>query len=150
MGLGVNSASYRNEYQREKYKMFLGSSARSVLAWLSRQCWILNIWQHFGPPRIVTGIVLCVDDVRYSQETHLWASTACYADAFNSLYVEDVCASQEAYLEAFTVCYGDSLTFLYVDDVSTSQKTHVWASTACYADAFNSLYVDNVCTSQEA
>jgi hypothetical protein len=62
---------------------------------------------------------VCADDVRTSQETHLWASTACYMDGF---------------------------TFLYVDDVRTSQETHLWSSTACYRDGFTFLYADDVCT----
>jgi hypothetical protein len=37
-----------------------------------------------------------VDDVLTSEETHLWASTACYRDSFTFLYVGDVRTSQEA------------------------------------------------------
>jgi hypothetical protein len=53
----------------------------------------------YGPTRLVTEtalLYLYVDNVRTSQEIHLWVSTA---------------------------CYGDSTTFLYVDDVRTSQET---------------------------
>jgi hypothetical protein len=81
---------------------------------------------------------LYVHDVRTSQDTHLWASTACYGDNFTFLYVDDVRA-----------CYGDNFTFLYVDDVRTSQDTHLWASTACYGDNFTFLYVDDVRISQD-
>jgi hypothetical protein len=41
---------------------------------------------------------LYVDDVLTSQETHLWASTACYGDSFTFSYVDDVRTSQEIYL----------------------------------------------------
>jgi hypothetical protein len=74
------------------------------------------------PPRPVTEIALLllyVDDVRTSQKTHLWASTACYVDSFTMLYVDDVPTSQKTYLLASTICYGDGFTLLYVDDVPT-------------------------------
>jgi hypothetical protein len=38
----------------------------------------------YRPPRPVTGIALpfsYVDDVRTSQETYVWDSTACYGDS---------------------------------------------------------------------
>jgi hypothetical protein len=37
--------------------------------------------------------VLYVADVRTSQETHLWASTACYSNSFTFLYADDVCGT---------------------------------------------------------
>jgi hypothetical protein len=52
------------------------------------------------------------------------------------LYVDDVCTSQETHLWASTACYVDSFTLLYVDDVRTSQERHLWASTACYGHSF--------------
>jgi hypothetical protein len=55
---------------------------------------------------------LYVKDVRTSQETHLWASTACFTDNFTFLYLEDVRTSQETYLQAHTAYYGDSFTVL--------------------------------------
>jgi hypothetical protein len=61
---------------------------------------------------------LCIDDVRTSQETYLWASTA---------------------------YYGDTFTFLYVDDVRTSQETYLWASTACYGHNFPSTLPGITC-----
>jgi hypothetical protein len=76
----------------------------------------------YGPLRLVMGIPSLHVDVRTSQETHLWASTA---------------------------CYGDTVTSLYGDDFPTSQGTHLWASTACGDYIFTFLYVDGVHTSQE-
>jgi hypothetical protein len=100
-----------------------------------------------------------VDDVRTSEETHLWAFSACYGDTFTFLYVYDVRASQETHLCDSTACYEDSfifyirrrcsyhrgnicmcllyllrgyLYFFCVDDVRTSQESHLWVSTACY------------------
>jgi hypothetical protein len=35
------------------------------------------------PVAVMELILLYVDDVRTSQETHLWDSTACYGDSFN-------------------------------------------------------------------
>jgi hypothetical protein len=40
------------------------------------------------------------------------------------VYVDDVRTSQETHIWALTACYGDSFTFIYVDDVHGSQKTH--------------------------
>jgi hypothetical protein len=40
---------------------------------------------------------LCVHDVRTSQDTHLWPSTASYGDSFTRLYVDDVRTSEETY-----------------------------------------------------
>jgi hypothetical protein len=67
--------------------------------------------------------LLYVVDVRSSQETRLWASTAFYGDGVTILYVGDVRTSQETHLRASTACYGDGITILYVDDVHTSQET---------------------------
>jgi hypothetical protein len=68
----------------------------------------------YGPPRPVTGIAyfLFVDDVRTSQETPLWASTACYGDSFTFLYVAGVRILQETHIWASAACYGDWLYFL--------------------------------------
>jgi hypothetical protein len=55
------------------------------------------------------GLFLYVDDVRISQGTHLWASTACYRDSFTSLYVDNVRTSQET--RVFTAFYSDSFTY---------------------------------------
>jgi hypothetical protein len=58
----------------------------------------------YWSPRPVTGIALLylfVDEIRTSQEAHLWASTA---------------------------CYGESFTFLYVDVIRTPKEAHLWAS----------------------
>jgi hypothetical protein len=118
---------------------------------LSRKCGSFDISQSYGHPQPITGIALLflyVDDVHSSQETHLWASTACYGDSFTSLYVYDVHSSQETHLWSSTACYGDTFTFSYVDD-RTSQETHLWASTACYGDSFTCLYVDDARSLQE-
>jgi hypothetical protein len=42
-------------------------------------------------------LFLYVDDVRTSQDTQVWASTACYRDIFSFIYV-DLHTSQEARL----------------------------------------------------
>jgi hypothetical protein len=81
---------------------------------------------------------LYVDNVRTSQEAHLWAFTACYRDSFTFLYVDDLCTSQETRLWAFSFL-RDSFTFLYVDNVRSSQEAHLWAFTACYRDSFMSF-----------
>jgi hypothetical protein len=51
---------------------------------LSKQCGILNVSQINRSQRPLTEIpfILYVDNVRISQETHLWASTDCYRDIF--------------------------------------------------------------------
>jgi hypothetical protein len=87
-------------------------------------------------PIVWTMFFLYVDDVGTSQETHLWASTACYGVLY-FLYAYDVRTSQGAW--ASTACYGNSFTFLYVDDVRTSQEAH--ASTADYWDSFAFYYI---------
>jgi hypothetical protein len=67
------------------------------------------------------------------------ASSACYTDRFNFLYVGDVRASQET--RASTACYSYNFPFLPIDDVRASQDTHLSVSTACYGDSFTlSLY----------
>jgi hypothetical protein len=60
--------------------------------------------------------------------------TASYGDSFTSAYADDVRTSQEAHLWTTTACYGDSFTSVYVDDVRTSQEAHLWTTTACYGD----------------
>jgi hypothetical protein len=76
---------------------------------------------------------------------HLWASTDCYGDSFTFLYIDDVRTSQEthlwpstayrgiallffvyiAHLLAFTAHYVDNFSFLYLDYVRTSHETPV-------------------------
>jgi hypothetical protein len=65
----------------------------------------------YGSPRPVPGIVLLlyVDDVRASQGTRLWASTACSGDSFTLFYVGDVRTSQGSRLWSSTASYWDSL-----------------------------------------
>jgi hypothetical protein len=60
LGPGIHSASNRNEYHKQKKKMFLESRARpaSKSDNLSRQCVILSISQLYSPPRPITGIAL--------------------------------------------------------------------------------------------
>jgi hypothetical protein len=70
-----------------------------------------------------------------------------YGDSFTLLYVDDVRTSQETHLWASVARYEDSFTIVYVDDARTSQETHLWASTACYRHNFT-LYRDIKKTSQ--
>jgi hypothetical protein len=46
---------------------------------------------------------------------------ACYVDSLTLLCVYDVRTSQETHLHVYTACYGDSLTSLCVYDVLTLQ-----------------------------
>jgi hypothetical protein len=65
---------------------------------LPKQCGTINVTQMYRPPRSVTGVSFTyyyVDHVRTSQETHIWASTACYGHSFTFLYADDVRTSQE-------------------------------------------------------
>jgi hypothetical protein len=69
----------------------------------------------YGPPRHTTGIaIFSYVDVRTSQETHLWASTACYDDSVICLYVDHFRTLKEKHLPASMACYGDSFTCLYI------------------------------------
>jgi hypothetical protein len=62
-------------------------------------------------------------------------------DSFDSLYVDDVRTSEETLLWTSTACYGDSFNSLYVDDVRTSEESLLWTSTACYEDTFTLLSI---------
>jgi hypothetical protein len=77
----------------------------------SKQCGILNITEPYRPPR-------------------------CYKDSFTFLYVNDVRASEERHVWPSSVCYGNICLFLYVDNVLTLQETHALAYAACYDDRF--------------
>jgi hypothetical protein len=79
------------------------------------------------PPQPLTEIelLLYVHNVRSSQETRLWTSTACYGGSFRVLCVDDVHTSQRIQLWAPTSSYRDIFTFVYVDNVRTSQETHL-------------------------
>jgi hypothetical protein len=48
----------------------------------------------------------------------------CYLDSVTFLHVDDVRTSQEAHLWTSRPLNGDSFTFLHVDDVCTSQEKH--------------------------
>jgi hypothetical protein len=85
-----------------KFSWGLGRSRRvrmtspQSVSRLSRQCGILNISQPYGLKRRVRAIdVLYVYHVRTSEETHLWASTACYVGRALLFYVGYVPTSQE-------------------------------------------------------
>jgi hypothetical protein len=121
---------------------------------------------------------LYVDNVRTSQEAHLWTTAACYGDCFTFFIC--TCCSYLAgstpmdhcsllrgllyflYMQMMFVprrkhTYGPlqpvtgiALLSLYAHNVPTSQETHLWISTACYGDTFSCLCIDNVRTSQEA
>jgi hypothetical protein len=51
----------------------------------------------------------------------------------NFLYIGDVRTSQETHLWTSTACYKASFTF-YIGVMSVPHRKHVWASTACYRD----------------
>jgi hypothetical protein len=89
LGPGVYSASNRNEYQKQKYVSGEQSDGRwqrlttslPSLSRFSRRFELLNIAQHYRPPRLVAGdsiTFLYSDNARTSQEIQLRASTACY------------------------------------------------------------------------
>jgi hypothetical protein len=61
---------------------------------------------------------------------------AFYRDSFNFCYVDDVRTSQETHLWASMASYKDKLAFCYVYDVRTSDEIYLWASVACYMDSF--------------
>jgi hypothetical protein len=66
------------------------------------------------PPRPVTRWIyfLYVDDIRTSQETCLYSSTASYREGFSFLYVNDVHTSKETLLCDSTASYGHTF-FLF-------------------------------------
>jgi hypothetical protein len=67
-------------------------------------------------------ILLYVDVVHTSQETHLWTSTACYGGIFNLLYIDYVRTSQETHIWISTVCNWNCFALLYL-------FTTVWGTT---------------------
>jgi hypothetical protein len=36
----------------------MSCQSQPSVSWLSTQCWVLNIWQPYGPPRPLTGVAL--------------------------------------------------------------------------------------------
>jgi hypothetical protein len=87
---------------------------------------VLHRKHTYGPKRPLTEIVLFlyVHDIRTSQETCLWTSTACYGVNI-TLYIYYAHTSQERHFWTSKVSYGFSFTFLHVDDVRTSEKAHL-------------------------
>jgi heterodisulfide reductase subunit C len=60
--------------------------------------------------------------------------------SFTFVYVDNVRTSQETHLWACTACYGDSYAFVYVYNVRISQGNTLWTCTACYGVAVH-LYM---------
>jgi hypothetical protein len=60
-----------------------------------------------------------VAEVRTSQGTYPYTSTACYEHRFTTLYVDEVRTSQGTLLYTYTVCYGDRFTSLYGQKIFT-------------------------------
>jgi hypothetical protein len=95
LGPGVYSTSNRNEYQKQK-KIFLEvecgqceglTSLASSVSRLSGQCGILNISQHYRPPRPVTGIDLLYGD----GVCFLWGTNWTVSTATSSQYLAVNC-----------------------------------------------------------
>jgi hypothetical protein len=122
-GLKPHSSSYttcnKNAYQIQKYKknseLDRGRSERLTtlspsVSRFSRQCGIRSISQPYK------------------------FSMACYGDRFNFLYVDDIRISQELHLWSSTDCYCDSFTFLYVDDVRFEVFTAMTTKNCVFLD----------------
>jgi hypothetical protein len=78
---------------------------------------------------------LHADDVRTSQETPLWSSTALYGYSF-IFYMQMMFVPHSKHPMTSTACYVNNFTFLHADDVRTLQETPLWSSTACYGYSF--------------
>jgi cbb3-type cytochrome oxidase subunit 3 len=68
--------------------------------------------------------MLCVYDVRTSQETRLWASIICYVDSF-ICYVYMMFVRHRKHMWASIVCYGDSL-ICYVYMMFVRHRKHAY------------------------
>jgi hypothetical protein len=58
-----------------------------------------------------------------SMSQTLWASTACYGDGLIFSYVDDVRTLQETHVRASTACYANSFTF-YVQIMLAPHRKH--------------------------
>jgi hypothetical protein len=85
---------------------------RPVRGWfyfsIFRQCSYITGNTPTGLHGLIRGFVyyFYVSDVRKSQETYLWASTACYGVGYTFMYVYDVRASQETPIDHHDLLWG--------------------------------------------
>jgi hypothetical protein len=91
LGPGVYSASNRNEYQKICVGAKRGRHIRLTIlppsvSRLSRQCGILDILQHYRPPRPVTGIdtFLCFFETTYIYKRVAGVETMAEAEQFRA------------------------------------------------------------------
>jgi hypothetical protein len=104
--------------------------------------WDPNLSQSYRFPRPVTDIALLslyLDEVRTSQETDLWSSTACHRDSFISLYVYDIRTSEETHLEDSRSSYGNSFT-LHTHMMFVRHRRHTYGPTRP-ATGINVLFI---------
>jgi hypothetical protein len=95
-----------------------------------------------------SDFLLYYDDVRISQETHLWAFTACYIYGFNSLYVDVDRTSQKTGIWAPWSVAGRAL-LVYKDMMFIPHRKHACEPPRPVTETAFLLYVNDVCISQK-